>query len=173
MEKPLQIKVLIQQKYASFSSVSLFFEHKPFSLALIKISLKQFDKTFHHNIQCAVNFADAAQTITECLMLFYISARCCTWVATVPDMCTDWEKNSLGAALLGRTQGFQQMKSWTDPVVCIAAQKANCILGCMKSRVACRARKGTVPLCSTLMRPHLEYSVQIWVPQQKQINLIF
>ena len=37
-----------------------------------------------------------------------------------------------------------------------AAQKASRVLGCTKSSVACRAREGTVPLCSALVGPHLE-----------------
>jgi len=43
----------------------------------------------------------------------------------------------------------------------LAAQKANCILGCIKRSVANRSREGILPLCSTLMRPHLEYYIQL------------
>lgn len=32
---------------------------------------------------------------------------------SIPDMSTDWEKNSLTAALQRRTLGFLWMKSWT------------------------------------------------------------
>jgi len=44
----------------------------------------------------------------------------------------------------------------------LAAQKANHILGCAKRNVASRLREVILPLCSTPMRSHLEYSNQIW-----------
>jgi len=50
----------------------------------------------------------------------------------------------------------------------LAAQKANCIQGCISSSVANRMRKGILPLCSGLVRPHLESCAKFWSPQHRK-----
>jgi len=67
---------------------------------------------------------------------------------------------------------FDKKLSMTQQCV-LTVQKANHFLGSIKSSMASRLREGILPLCSVLVRPHLESCVQLWSPQhRKDIDLL-
>ncbi|GAB0189097.1 hypothetical protein GRJ2_001375000 [Grus japonensis] len=55
----------------------------------------------------------------------------------------------------------------------LAAQKANRVLGCIQRSVTSRSREVILPLYCALVRPHLEYSIQLWGPQYRRDMELF
>jgi len=55
----------------------------------------------------------------------------------------------------------------------LTAWKDICILGCIKRSMASRSREVTLSLYSALVRPHLEYCIQMWRSQyRRDIDLL-
>ena len=50
----------------------------------------------------------------------------------------------------------------------LATLKASCILGCIKRIVVSRVREAILPFYSVLVRPHMEYCIQMWSPQYRR-----
>ncbi|PKU47370.1 hypothetical protein llap_2337 [Limosa lapponica baueri] len=50
----------------------------------------------------------------------------------------------------------------------LTAQKANSILGCIKKKAVSRSREVFLLLYFALLRPCLEYCIQLWSPQHKK-----
>ena len=66
-----------------------------------------------------------------------------------------------------------ELGSWIRASTALAAQKARHILGCIQSSVASRAKEVLLPLCSVLVRPQLEYCIQMWSSQcRRDIDLL-
>ena len=52
--------------------------------------------------------------------------------------------------------------------MCACSLKVNCILSYIKRSMVSMAREVILPVYLVLLRPHLEYCVQMWSPQQRR-----
>jgi len=82
----------------------------------------------------------------------------------------EWIESSPEEKDLGVLTDKKLNKTWKYS---LETQKTDCILGCIKRSVASKARKVILPLCSALVRPHLESCIQFWSSQhRKDIDLL-
>ncbi|PKU39422.1 pol- hypothetical protein [Limosa lapponica baueri] len=81
---------------------------------------------------------------------------------------TGWVENGLRAVLRRRTWGCWLMKLNMSQECLLAAQKTNHILGCIQRSLASRSREVILPLYFTLVRPHLQYCIQLCISQHKK-----
>jgi len=77
----------------------------------------------------------------------------------------EWIESSREEKDLGVLVDEQLNMTWQ---CALTTQKANRILGCIKSSVCSRLRDRILPLCSTSVRVHLESCVQFWSPQHRK-----
>ena len=74
------------------------------------------------------------------------------------------EEKDLGVSIDERFNMIQQCV--------LAAQKENCILGCIIRSVTSMSTEVILPLCSALVRLHLEYCLQFWSLQHKKAMVL-
>jgi len=60
----------------------------------------------------------------------------------------------------------KDLRVLVDEKLNMTQQCASCILGCIKRSMASRSREVILPLCSALVRHHVELCIQLWSTEQ-------
>ncbi|KAK4832269.1 hypothetical protein QYF61_021668 [Mycteria americana] len=107
---------------------------------------------------------------TECTLSKFEDDTKLEGVADIPDVIPIHqymlEANQLESTFPEKELGILEDNTLTmRQLCCCATKKANSLLDCLRKRVARRSREMILPLCSALVRPHLESCAQAWSPQ--------
>ena len=86
-----------------------------------------------------------------------------------------WTKNiKWGMLLLGRTTQEKDLGVTFRVDMKVSEQcrsgasKGNQILGLIRRTIMCKEKQLIVPVYKAIIRPHLEYCIQVWRPYRKQ-----
>ena len=83
------------------------------------------------------------------------------WVTIIPRFhCTTINEKDVGVTISGDMKVSEQCT--------IAASKGNQIIGLIGRNVTYKVKELIVPLFKALVRPHLEYCIQAWIPYCKK-----
>ncbi|GAB0179112.1 hypothetical protein GRJ2_000376500 [Grus japonensis] len=79
--------------------------------------------------------------------------------------CNPKHNHSLGGEWLESSPEEMDLEMLIDEKLNMSWQCASHILGCIKRGTTSRWREVILPLYSALVRPHLDYCIQLWGPQ--------
>lgn len=97
------------------------------------------------------------------------SAKSCIWEGIIPWKNMGWIWTGWGTALLGRPD---EIWAKCEPTLCRSSSDHFLQSADLLIQPESRSRKVTISLYLTFIRPHLEYHMQLWVPQFEKRKIL-